>query len=88
MTSLRRRHLVRVTEVKHFGQGDMVCDSLLGCRLCLGHNRLHGPVTEELAIDPSSFEVARSQLSSFASVLLDVVVSYPTVACFGSGKGS
>jgi hypothetical protein len=43
-------------------------------------------VTEGLAIDPASFKVARSQLCSFAVILVDAVVSYTTVACFGSGK--
>jgi hypothetical protein len=42
--SLNRRPLVRVGAGKQTGQGDMVCDSSVACGLCLGHDRLHGPI--------------------------------------------
>jgi hypothetical protein len=41
---LNRRSLVRVGAGKQTGQGDMVCDSSVACGLCLGHDRLHGPI--------------------------------------------
>ena len=42
--SLNRRPLAPVAEDKQTGQEDMVCDNPVACGICLGHDRLHGPI--------------------------------------------
>jgi len=84
----KRRPLVRVTEVEQIAQRDMVCGSPVACRLRLGHDRLHGPIAEERAIDLSRFKVTSGQPCSVAAVLGDAVISCPTLACSRAGKDS